>query len=88
MFRFLGHKQVLFTATFFKDRALNRWHQHKYKIDTETLVPFTWIIFKVFLQKNLGETWVIIDHNGRKFYNASQYQLEKVIDWLTYIKYL
>lgn len=44
--------------------------------------------FKILLWKILRETRVFVDNTQKKFYNTNQYQLENVIDWLAYIKYL
>ncbi len=37
----LGHKRVLFAAGFLKDRILNRWQQHKTRMQRNRLAPMT-----------------------------------------------
>lgn len=82
------HNRVPFAAGYLKDRAMNRWQQHKRKIGAETLVPITWNEFKVFLRKSLGETRVFVDTIWHKLRTASQYQLEDVMDWSVYLEHL
>ncbi len=58
----LGHKHVPFAAGFLKDRILNRWQQHKTRMQRNRLAPMTWNEFKAFLRKSLGESNAFVDH--------------------------
>lgn len=57
-------------------------------METETLVSHIWAEFKVFLQKNLGETQVFVNNIWRKFRSARLYKLENVIDRSTHMEQL
>lgn len=51
-----GHNQVSFATIFLKKNILNRWQQHKRKIEAKTLIAFMWAEFNVFLQRGIDET--------------------------------
>ena len=52
------------------------------------LISIIWTEFKAFLHKNLGESKSFVDNIWRKLKKDSQYQLEKVYNWASYLKYL
>ena len=48
----------------------------------------TWVEFKDFLQKNLGDFRAFVDSIWKKVKRDSQYQDESVQDWAAHLKYL
>ena len=48
----------------------------------------TWVEFKDFLWKNLGNSRAFVDSIWKKVKRDSQYQNESVQDWAAYLKYL
>ncbi len=84
----LGHKRVLFTAGFLKDRILNWWQQHKTRMQRNRLTPITWDEFKAFLRKNLEVSNAFVGHVWSKLRGDVQYQSEEVQDWATHLKHL
>lgn len=47
-----------------------------------------WDDFKIFLRWSLNESKVFVNDIWKKIRTISQYQLEKVIDWATYLEHL
>ncbi len=58
----LSHKCESFTAGFLKDRILNRWQQHKTRMQCNWLASMIWDEFKAFLRKSLGESNAFVGH--------------------------
>ena len=48
----------------------------------------TWIEFKDFLRKNLGDSRAFVDSIWKKVKRNFQYQNESIKDWATYLEYL
>ena len=48
----------------------------------------TWVKFKDFLQKNLGDSRAFVDSIWKKVKRNSQYQDKSVQDWAAYLEYL
>ena len=48
----------------------------------------TWVEFKAFLQKNLGESKSFVNSIWKKLKKDSQYQLEEIYDWASHLKHL
>ena len=48
----------------------------------------TWVEFKDFLQKNLGDDWAFTNSICSQFRRVCQYQQKSVLDWAAYLKYL
>ncbi len=84
----LGHKRVLFAAGFLKDRILNRWQQHKTRMQRNQLASMTWNEFKAFLRKSLGESNAFVGHVWSKLRGDAQHELEEVQDWTAHLEYL
>ena len=83
-----GFNQTLFVA-FFLYRNINMcWAQFKRHNRGKKLTPITWIEFKAFLRKNLGESKSFIDSIRRQLKRDSQYQLEEVCDWASHLEHL
>ena len=55
---------------------------------SEELTLITWIEFKAFLRKNLGESKLFVDSIWRKLKKDSQYQLEEGYDWVSHLEHL
>ncbi len=83
----LGHKCVSFAAGFLKDRILNRWQQHKTRMQRNRLTPVTWDEFKAFLRKSLGESNAFIGHVWSKLRGDAEHQLEEVQDCAAHLEY-
>ena len=60
----------------------------QYKQRSQELVPITWLEFKSFLQKNLGDFKVFVDNLWSKFKCDLQYKSESVLDWASHLKHL
>ena len=56
-----GTNRTPFTAFFFRGNISVRWTQYKPCHRGKELTPITWIKFKAFLQKNLGESKLFVD---------------------------
>lgn len=54
-----GSNRTPFAALFFRGRISFRWHQHKRRV--EGVAPLSWVDFKTFLQKNLGDSRAFVD---------------------------
>ena len=61
-----GANRTLFAASFLRTNIDVRWTQYKRRHRGEELTPITWIEFKAFLQKNLGESKSFIDSIWKK----------------------
>ena len=48
----------------------------------------TWLEFKNFLQKNLGDSRAFVDNLWSKFRRHLQYQSKSVLDQASYLKHL
>ena len=48
----------------------------------------TWVKFKAFLQKNLGDSWAFVDGIWSKLKRDFQYQLKEVENWVAHLEYL
>ena len=48
----------------------------------------TWLEFKEFLRKNLGDFRAFVDSVWKKVKRDSQYQDESVQDWAAHLEYL
>ena len=65
-----------------------RWTEYKRCHQGKKPTPITWTEFKVFLRKNLRESKSFVDSIWRKLKRDSQYQLEEVYDWASYLEHL
>lgn len=65
-----------FAISFLRDRIGFCWHQHKGYIQADGVAPLSWIDFKAFLRKNLGDFRAFVDSNWSRVKRDSQYQLE------------
>ncbi len=83
-----GHKRVPFAAGFLKGRILNRWQQHKTRSQRNRLAPLSWVEFKAFLRKSLGESTGFVDNIWSNMKRDSQYQFEEVQDWAAHLEHL
>ena len=83
-----GHKRVLFTGSFLKDRILHRWQQHKTKTERNRAAPLSWEEFKAFLRQSLGESDAFVGNVWSKMRSDSQLQLEEVQDWAAHLEHL
>ena len=81
-----GINRTLFAASFFCGTISLRWAQHKRRHQSAT--PITWLEFKTFLRKDLGNSQAFIDNIWSKFRRDSQYQSEEAPDWALYLQYL
>ena len=82
-----GCNRTLFTALFLRGNISIRWVQFKRCNRGEKLTPITWTEFKAFLQKNLGESKSFVDSIQKKLKRDSQYKLEEVYNWASYLKH-
>ena len=55
-----GNNRIPFAASFLRGTVVQRWQQHKRR--SQGLVPMTWLEFKNFLQKNLGDSRAFVDN--------------------------
>ena len=83
-----GPNRIPFTASFLRDRISFRWQQHKRKLDNKTLVSLTWVEFKAFLRKSLGDSRTFVDSFWRRIKRDAQYQQEDVMDWAAHLEHL
>ncbi len=84
----LGHQRIPFAAGFLKERILNQWQQHKTRMQCNQLAPMTWVKFKAFLRKSLGEFNTFVGYVWSKLRGDAQYQLEEVQDWVAHLEHL
>ena len=77
-----------FAAFFLYGNISVCWTQYKRCHRGKELIPITWTEFKVFLQKNLGESKSFVNNIWRKFKWDSQYQLEKIYKWASHQEHL
>ena len=77
--RTIKTNQTLFAAFFLYKNISVWWTQFKRRRGGE-VASITWIEFKAFLRKNLGESKSFVDSIWKKFKRDSQYQLEEVYD--------
>ena len=82
-----GTNRTLFAAIFLRENISVHWTQYKRRHWGEELTPITWIEFKAFLRKNLGESKSFVDSILRKLKRDSQYQLEEVYDWASHLEH-
>ena len=59
--RATGPTQILFAASFLRDRISFYWQQYKQRHDADTPVPVTWDKFKAFLCRSLGDSQAFVD---------------------------
>lgn len=52
------------------------------------MVPLSWVEFKAFLWKNLGDSRAFVDIIWSKVKQDSQYQQEEVQDWASHYEQL
>ena len=55
-----GPNHILFPALLLCSTVVQQWQQHKRR--SQGLVPMTWLKFKSFLQKNLGDSTAFVDN--------------------------
>ena len=79
--------QTPFVAFFFRKNISVRWTQYKCYYQNEELIPISWTEFKAFLQKNLRESKSFVNSIWKKLKRDSQYQLEEVYDWTSYLEH-
>ncbi len=72
------HKHVPFAASFLNNRILYCWQQHKVSTKCSRAVSMSWVEFKVFLRKSLGDTNAFVGSVWSRMRGDSQYQLEEV----------
>ena len=77
---------IPFALSFFHGSISLRWAQHKRRHKSAILI--TWPEFKAFLRKNLRSSQAFIDSIWNKFRRDSQYLLEEVRDWVSYLQHL
>ena len=75
-----------FAATFFYSTINLKWVQHKCRYKSDT--PITWTNFKIFLQKNLGDSQAFNNSTWSKFKRDSQYHLEEAQEYASQLQYL
>ena len=80
--------QTLFAAFFPYKNISMQWAQFKHCHQGEKLTPITQTEFKIFLQKNLGESKLFVNSIWKKLKKDSQYQLEEVYNWTSHLKHL
>ena len=80
-----GPNCILFAASFLRGSVIQRWHQHKRRSEGP---PMTWVEFKYFLRKNLGDDRAFANSICSKFRRDSQYQAESVLDWAAHLEHL
>lgn len=73
-----GSNRTQFAALFLRGRISFQWHQHKRRV--EDVAPLSWVHFKTFLQKNLGDSRAFVDTIWSRVKRGSQYQREEVQD--------
>ncbi len=84
----LSHKRIPFVARFLKNHILNRWQQHKTRMQGNWLATMTWDKFKAFLRKSLGKSNAFVGHVWSKLRGDAQHQLEEVQDWAAHLEHL
>ena len=83
-----GSNRTPFAASFLRGRISFRWHQHKRRSQGEEVGPLSWIEFKAFLRKNLGDSRAFVDATWSRIKRDSQYQQEEVQDWASHLEHL
>ena len=78
-----GMNRTSFAASFLRGNISFRWAQHKRR--HQSAIPITWLKFKTFLRKDLGNSQAFIDNIWSKFRRDSQYQLEEARDWVSHL---
>ena len=81
-----GPNKTSFAASLLRGRISLRWHLHKQRV--EGAAPLSWVEFKAFLRKNLGDSRAFVDSIWNKVIRDSQYQQEEVQDWASHLKHL
>lgn len=80
-----GPDQTSFAASLLRGRISLRWHLQQ---RVEGAAPLSWVEFKAFLKKNLGDSRAFVDAIWNKVKQDSQYQQEEVQDWASHLKHL
>ena len=75
-----------FAASFLRGIISLKRVQYKRRYQSTTLI--TWSVFKIFLQKDLGNSQTFINNIWSMFRRDSQYQLEKAWDWASHFQHL
>lgn len=83
-----GSNRTSFAASFLRGTITYRWSQYKRRHQSEGAAPITWIEFKAFLRKNLGDSRSFVDDIWGKIKHNSQHQLEEVQDWASHLEHL
>ena len=78
--------RIPFPASFLRGSVTQQWLEHKQRCDGA--VPMTWVQFKDFFWKNLGDSRVFIDSICKKVKRDSQYQDKSVQNRATHLEYL
>ena len=81
-----GPNRISFAALFLRWLVTQQWLQHKQRCVGAVLM--TWLEFKEFLWKNLGDSRAFVDSVWKKVKCNSQYQNKLVQDWAAYLEYL
>ena len=84
----MGPIRISFTASFLRDRISFRWQRYKQSHDANTFVSVIWDEFKEFFRQSLGDSQAFVDAYWGKIKSDSQYQLEKVFNWVAHLEYL
>ena len=82
-----GSNQTHFTVSFLRNRISFRWHQHKLR-NQAAEGPLSWVEFKAFLRKNLGDSKAFVDNVWSRVKRDSQYQQQEVQDWASHLEHL
>ena len=80
-----GSNCTLFTSSFLCGKINFRWYQYWKQLGG---VSISWKEFKVFLEKNLGDSRFFIDTIWNNIKRDSQYQLEEIQHQATHLEYL
>lgn len=82
------HNHIFFVTFFLWNCISFRWYQHKRKLDSESLVSFTWNKFKLLLCKKLGNSKIFVDSFRRKIKQDIKYQQKDILDYAAHLEYL
>lgn len=83
-----GLNRTSYVASFLCGPITYRWTQYKRRHQSEGASPITWVEFKAFLRKNLGDSRSFVDNIWSKIKLESQYQLEEARDWVSHLEHL
>ena len=81
-----GPNRIPFAASFLRGTVVQQLQQYKQR--SQGLVLMTWLEFKSFLRKNLGDSRAFINNLWSKLKRDSQYQSESVLDWASHLEHL